>query len=73
VLGVTPSTPAVWEQPGGTIDAPTCAALLALDLTTRSDRPEYPAPDPPPSDLKREGLHAFHEQAFSDPKALFDE
>lgn len=61
-LGVTHSTPAVWERLGGEISEAMRAALLALDLTTRADRPEYPVPNPPPTDLKSEGLNAFYEQ-----------
>jgi DNA-binding XRE family transcriptional regulator len=66
-LGVTHSVPAVWESSesgnqmlGGAIRA----ALLALDLSSDSGRPDYREPKAQWETLKTRGLQAFYDRAL---------
>ena len=69
-LGVTHSVPAVWESPAAweSSEAPLGnairAAILALDLSSDSKRPDYRAPESAWDDLKTEGLDAFYEEVL---------
>ena len=69
-LGVTHSVPAVWESPDAweSSEAPLGnairAAILALDLSSDSKRPDYRAPESAWDDLKTEGLDAFYEEVL---------
>ena len=69
-LGITHSVPAVWESPAAweSSEAPLGnairAAILALDLSSDSKRPDYRAPKSAWDDLKTEGLNAFYEEVL---------
>jgi len=64
-LGVTHSVPAVWESGEGTFGDAIRAALLALDLSSDSGRPDYREPESAWDDLKTEGLNAFYEEVLN--------
>ena len=69
-LGVTHSVPAVWESPAAweSSEAPLGnairAAILALNLSSDSKRPDYRAPESAWDDLETEGLDAFYEEVL---------
>lgn len=63
-LGVTHSVPAVWESGDGAFGDAIRAALLALDLSSDPDQPDYREPTPAWDTLKTQGLQAFYDEAL---------
>jgi DNA-binding XRE family transcriptional regulator len=70
-LGVTHSVPAVWENPeswkhgNDPLGNAIRAAILALDLSSDPNRPDYREPTSGWGDLKTRGLQAFYEEVLA--------